>query len=66
MMFDFKCKLIEEIKLYPAFLTKHTQTIYVETKKVQYLKPLEQLWGSLVSFIFYFSMKHMIITGKSI
>ena len=46
-------------------MTKQTQTIHVETKKMQFLKQSEWLWESLVSFIFSFSIKHMVTTGKS-
>ena len=48
------------------YMTKQTWTIHVETKKMQYLKPSERLWESLVSFIFSCPIKHMVITGKSL
>ena len=57
-MFEFKCKLIEEIKMHPAIYDKAHLDHFRRNKKDQFSE-------SVVGFLFQFSIKHMVITGKS-
>ena len=65
-MFDFKCKLIEEIKLYPSIYDKAHPDHLRRNKKDAIFEAIGAALGVTGKFYCSFSMKHMIITGKSI
>ena len=57
-MFEFKCKLIEEIKMYPAIYDKAHPDHFRRNKKDAIFRPLVQFLESVVRFISFFYQTH--------
>ena len=65
-MFDFKCKLIEEIKMYPAICDKAHPDHFWCNKKDAIFEAIGAALGVTGKFYFSHSIKHVVLRGKSI
>ena len=64
-MFEFKCKLIKEIKMYPAIYEKAHADHFRRNKKDAIFEIIGATLGVTGKFYFLFSIKHMLTLGKS-
>ena len=64
-MFDFKYKLIEEIKMYPAIYDKAHTDHFRHNKKDAIFEVIGAALGVTGKFYFIFCIKHVVSTGKS-
>ena len=64
-MFEFKCKLIEEIKMYLAIYDKAHADHFRRNKKDAIFEAIGAALGVTGKFYFLFSIKHVVTTGKS-
>ena len=65
-MFDFKCKLIEEIKLYPSIYDKANPDHLRRNKKDAIFEAIGAALGVTGKFYFSCSINHVVITRKSV
>ena len=64
-MFEFKCKLIEEIKTYPAIYDKAHADHFRRNKKDGIFEAIGVALGLTGKFYCHISIRHMVITGKA-